>query len=145
MREIRTEIEINASPERVWAILTDFSNFHQWNPFILTVDGKPTVGTRLRIHIRTSHGKNRIYSPTITKVDLNHELCWSGNSLIPGVFNGQRIFTIEILGTNHVLFVHKEIFTGILVLFAGRRMEKDIRQSFEKMNSALKNRVEEGT
>jgi len=144
VREIRTEIEIDASAERVWTVLTDFSKFQQWNPFILTVNGTPTVGTRLKIHIRTSHGKIRIYSPTITKVDLNHELCWSGKSLIPGVFDGQRIFTIEILGTNRVQFVHKEIFSGFMVWFTTHRMEKDIRQSFEKMNYALKKRVEEG-
>ena len=73
MREIRTEIQIRASPERVWAVLTDFASFHQWNPFILTVNGNPRVGAKLKIQIRTLRGKNRVYSPTITKVDVNHD------------------------------------------------------------------------
>jgi uncharacterized protein YndB with AHSA1/START domain len=34
MKELHTEIEIDASAERVWDILTDFASYPQWNPFI---------------------------------------------------------------------------------------------------------------
>ena len=34
MKELRTEIEINAPAERVWQILTDPAHFSDWNPFI---------------------------------------------------------------------------------------------------------------
>ena len=33
VREIKTQIEINAAPERVWAVLTDFQQTPSWNPF----------------------------------------------------------------------------------------------------------------
>jgi uncharacterized protein YndB with AHSA1/START domain len=32
MRELRDEIEIEATPERVWEILTDFAAYPEWNP-----------------------------------------------------------------------------------------------------------------
>ena len=32
MQQIVTEIDIAASPERVWSILMDFSAYPQWNP-----------------------------------------------------------------------------------------------------------------
>ena len=32
MHQIVTEIDIAASPERVWSILMDFSAYPQWNP-----------------------------------------------------------------------------------------------------------------
>jgi uncharacterized protein YndB with AHSA1/START domain len=34
MRHISHSIEIDASPERAWAILTDIQSFPSWNPFI---------------------------------------------------------------------------------------------------------------
>ncbi|MHB8211958.1 MAG: SRPBCC family protein [Acidithiobacillus sp.] len=32
MRQVETEIEIAASPERIWSILMDFSAYPEWNP-----------------------------------------------------------------------------------------------------------------
>ena len=142
MKEIRTEIDIKASPEKVWEVLTDFNNFPQWNPFIRQINGDPKVGTKLKIHLQTSSGKSRTYRPTVTKVEPNRELRWSGKSFIPGMFNGERIFSIE-LKTNHVRFVHREIFTGLGVALAGDRLDKDMYQSFEKMNDAFKEEVEQ--
>jgi len=142
LKEIRTEIDIKASPEKVWEVLTDFNNFPQWNPFIRQINGDPKVGTKLKIHLHTSSGKSRTYRPTVTKVEPNRELRWSGKSFIPGMFNGERIFTIE-LKTNHVRFVHREIFTGLGVALAGDRLDKDMYQSFEKMNDAFKEEVEQ--
>jgi hypothetical protein len=142
LKEIRTEIDIKASPEKVWEVLTDFNNFPQWNPFIRQINGDPKVGTKLKIHLHTSSGKSRTYRPTVTKVEPNRELRWSGKSFIPGMFNGERIFSIE-LKTNHVRFVHREIFTGLGVALAGDRLDKDMYQSFEKMNDAFKEEVEQ--
>jgi len=33
-RELRTEIMIDAEPDRVWDILTDQDALEEWNPFI---------------------------------------------------------------------------------------------------------------
>lgn len=31
-KEVKTEILIKAAPEKVWAILTNFENYPNWNP-----------------------------------------------------------------------------------------------------------------
>ena len=36
-KEIKTEILINATPEKVWSILTSFDNYPNWNPFIKSI------------------------------------------------------------------------------------------------------------
>jgi hypothetical protein len=145
LKEIRTEIEINASPEKTWEILIDFNSYPQWNPFIRQIDGTPIVGTTLKIHLHTSSGKNRTYQPTVTKVEPSHELRWHGKSFIPGIFDGERIFIIESVKTNRVRFVHMEIFTGVVVALIGNRLDKDMNQSFVKMNDAFKEKVEQAS
>ena len=48
MKELCTEIEIQASSEQVWQILADFARFPQWNPFIRRAKGQAKAGARLR-------------------------------------------------------------------------------------------------
>jgi Polyketide cyclase / dehydrase and lipid transport len=37
--ELYTEIEIQATADRVWQHLTNLDDFHLWNPFILSAQG----------------------------------------------------------------------------------------------------------
>lgn len=141
MKEINTEIEINARPEKIWRVITDFTNFPDWNPFIRDIKGTLIVGSNLEIHISTASGKNRTYRPTLTKVEPNHELRWYGKGFF-GLVNGEHIIKIEQLSENHARMIHKEIFTGIGTSLAGRRMENDVRHGLEEMNSALKKKIE---
>jgi hypothetical protein len=143
LKEIKTELEIMASSERVWQVLTDFPNYSKWNPVMVQVKGEAKVRTKLGIHLRTRGGKNRIYKPTITKVQPNRELRWFGKSLFPGMLNGERIFTIHSLGINNVRFFHIQIFTGLGVYVAGSRLDRDIRDTLNEMNVALKKQVEQ--
>jgi hypothetical protein len=143
VKEIRTEIDIKASPEKTWKILTDFERYQQWNPIIRHISGASNVGSDLEIHIQTPKGKNRNYRPRVTKVDPFRELRWYGKSFIPGLFNGERIFTIEPLGSSdRVHFVHTEIFTGLIVALIGNKLDKDMHESFLKMNNSFKQEVE---
>jgi hypothetical protein len=143
LKEIHTEIDIQATSERVWEILTDFKNFQQWNPFIYKIDGTPSVGAKIKLHLRTPKGKSRTYQPRITKVKPFKEIRWLGKSPIPGIFDGERIFILEPIGANQIRFVHREIFTGLLVDLVGNRLDKDMYSSFNSMNEALKKRAEQ--
>jgi hypothetical protein len=142
LKEIRTEIDIRAPVEKVWDLLTDFKNFELWNPFIRKIEGTPSLGTKIKIHLRTSAGKSRTYQPKITKLEPFKELRWFGKSTIPGIFNGERIFILEPIESNQIRFIHKEIFTGLLVHLVGNRLDKDMYSSFISMNEALKENSE---
>lgn len=139
MKEVRTEIEINAGPEKVWKILADFEKYDQWNPFINRIIGQAMEGSKIEIHIETPGGKNRKYGPKVTKVAHGRELRWLGKSLL---LNGEHIFTIEQLQAGRVRFVHRELFDGLLTSIFAKRLDTDVKQGFEEMNRALKERAE---
>ena len=143
MKELATEIQINSRPEIIWEILTDFKNYSQWNPILVKIIGELSIGSKLEIHLNTVGGKNRIYHPKITKIIPNHELRWRGQFFFSKIFAGERIFLIEKLSDNKVNFVNKEIFSGIGVKLASKKMEDDILASFKKMNEALRKTVEQ--
>jgi hypothetical protein len=145
VKEVQSHIEINSYPERVWKILTDFSMYEQWNPFINKIIGQPKEGSKIEVYIETPSGKNRKYSPTITKVEEGRELRWFGRSSLPGFLDGEHIFTIEELQPERVRFSQREVFDGLLAWFFGKSLDIDVRQGFQDMNNALKKRAEHHT
>ena len=145
MKEVRSEIEINSYPESVWNILIDFATYEQWNPFINKIVGAPTEGSKIDIYIETPSGKNRKYSPRITRVEEGRELRWFGKSSLPGFLNAEHIFTIEELQPERVRFIQREVFNGLLTRVFGKGVDTDIKQGFEDMNDALKKRAERST
>jgi hypothetical protein len=142
VKEVRSEIEINSYPESVWKILTDFATYDQWNPFINKIIGLPTEGSKIDIFIETPSGKNRKYSPRITKVEEGRELRWFGKSSLPGFLNAEHIFAIEELQPESVRFIQREVFDGLLTRLFGKSLDTDVMQGFQDMNDALKKRAE---
>ena len=59
MKQIHTEILIDASAERVWQVLTGFADFPDWNPLFRSAKGDLTPGSQLEIHIQPQDGKGR--------------------------------------------------------------------------------------
>jgi uncharacterized protein YndB with AHSA1/START domain len=78
MKELHTEIEIKASAERVWQVLTNIAAFPQWNPFIRMVTGEIRTGQRLEMHMQPSGARAMTFRPKVLKVEPNRELRWRG-------------------------------------------------------------------
>lgn len=142
-KEVFSEIEIQAPASRVWQVLTDFASYSEWNPFVRRINGQPKEGTRLKVYIEPPGAKGRIFWPKVLKAQPPRELRWLGWLLIPGLFDGDHLFSIERLGGSRVRFVQREIFSGLLVSFLMRGLDAKIRQGFEQMNQALKLRTEQ--
>jgi hypothetical protein len=138
-KELYTGIDIDAPPERLWQVLMDFESFPQWNPFIREIRGNPKEGEKLKVILKRMKGKDMTINPTVMKSIPNQEFRWLGK--IPG-FSGEHIFEIKP-NEKGVRFVQREVFTGFLVPFIGKKIVRDTRPSFERMNHALKHKVEE--
>lgn len=139
---LHTEIEIEASVERVWAVLTDFSSYPKWNPFIRSVVGAPQEGARLQIAIQPSGGKAMRFSPVVLEAEAGCELRWLGRLMLPGIFDGEHRFLIEPLGDGKVRFEQSERFSGLLVGLLRGSLDRDTKRGFLEMNQALKERAE---
>ncbi len=141
MKFLKTEIKINASPERVWSILTDLEKYAEWNPFIKKAKGTVQAEQRLEVLISPPNGKEMVFKPVVKSVIENSEFIWLGRFLFPGIFDGEHIFNLESLD-GQTLLVQKENFRGILVPMMWSSLDTDTRAGFELMNKALKERAE---
>src|SRR2546428_8768368 len=98
MLALRPEIETDAPPERVWAVLLGFERFPDWNPFIRSIRGQARVGSRLDVLLGASGSRPMRFRPTVKAVVPNRELRWLGRLGLPRLFDGEHIFQIEPLG-----------------------------------------------
>jgi hypothetical protein len=142
MKELRSEIEIDAPAERVWELLTDFSSYPQWNPFIRNISGLPAPGERLEVRLEPPGGRGMTFKPKVLNAEPNRELRWLGNLLVPGLFDGEHSFTIQPLEEDRVRFVQREAFKGVLVPVFARSLDTNTKRGFEQMNRALTGRAE---
>lgn len=142
MHEIRTEIDIEATPERIWSILLDFPAHPQWNPFIRSIIGVAKPGERLTVSIQPQGSKAMTFRPKVLAATPNEELRWLGRFLLPGIFDGEHSFRIERLAPGRVRLIHAEKFSGILVPLARSGLERGTKAGFAAMNQALKARAE---
>jgi hypothetical protein len=140
---IQTEIEIDASPERVWRALTDFAAYPEWNPFIVRIEGQPVNGTRLNATMKPAGSRGMVIRPTVLQSLPNREFRWVGRLWLPMLFEGEHSFRIEPTESRRVRFVQSETFRGMLVPIFLRLMKAGTLAGFNAMNQALKQRVEQ--
>lgn len=138
---ISTTIDIDASPQAVWNVLTDFAAYGDWNPFMDRVEGTPEVGARLVIHMTPNDGRGMTFKPTVLAATPGEELRWLGKLGVGGLFDGEHSFALtpNADGTTHL--THGERFSGILVTLM-KGTVKNSHAGFEAFNHALKQRVE---
>jgi hypothetical protein len=142
MKELHSEIEIAASAQRVWRILTDFASYPRWNPFIRRISGEPTTGERLEVRLEPPDSRGITLRPTVLRAEPTRELRWLGHLLVPGLFDGEHRLVIQPIAENRVRFVQRETFKGLLVPLLARSLDDSTRRGFEEMNRALKVRAE---
>jgi len=142
MQTIVTEIIINASKEKVWDVLTSFDSYSNWNPFIISIEGKPIENTQL-INKLDIDGKIQTFKPTVVRVEKNKHFEWIGK-LPLGMFTGHHCFEIQELQEGQVKLIQKENFSGWLSSLILKQVKESTIAGFIKMNKGLKVEAEKG-
>lgn len=140
--ELYSQIEICASPERIWEILTNFAEYPDWNPFIRNIRGDIVENAQLTVYLKPSGAMGMTIKPVLVKVDPVHELRWKGTLLFPGLFDGEHVFEIKPGEQGTCLFIQHEYFSGILLPLLEKMLKNDTARGFAEMNEALKDRAE---
>jgi len=137
IKEIHTEILIYASPQKVWAVLTDFANYPTWNPFVKSVEVTVEVGNKITVKL-----PKMSFNPMVLAFEKNKEFRWSGNLFFEGLFDGEHSFVLVDNQDGTTTFKHSEKFAGILLGFFRKMLDKETKKGFEEMNQKLKEQAE---
>ncbi len=140
-KEIKTQIQINSSPQQVWQVLSNFENYG-WNPFVKSIIGKVQQDNRIKVVLGPEGSKPMTFKPKVLVYKENKQLTWLGNLWMPGIFDGEHNFELLENVDGTTTFIHSEKFNGILVGLMAKKLDNEIKSGFEAMNLALKQEVE---
>lgn len=143
-RSIRTEVVIASNAAKVYEVLTDFPSYPSWNPFIVSIEGTPEKGTKLKAEMVLPGRKGAVFTPTVLSAEPGNEFRWVGSLPIPGLFTGEHFFLLKEESPTSTLLVHGEHFSGLLIPVVGGILAKT-EEAFKIMNKALKEQVESQT
>jgi hypothetical protein len=140
MHELRSEIDIDAPAETVWAILVDFDAYPEWNPLVRRMEGTPEVGERLKGRFAPTGGRALPATVELTELAPEQRLGWIGHLLFRGLLDGEHTFTI-VPRDDGVRLENVERFTGALTRLARPLLDRSL-PAYDALNEALKGRAE---
>jgi hypothetical protein len=140
MKEYSATTTIKASPETIWAILTNASGYPEWDPGVESIEGRIAAGET--ITARTKYSPGRAFPAKVTEFVPGRKMVWTGGMPL-GLFKGERTFTLSPQGNGSTQFTLREVFSGPLLGVFGRSIP-DLNPVFEQFAAGLKSRAESG-
>lgn len=139
MKEYHTKIEIEASPQRVWEVLTDVESYAEWNPLVSKITGNLSEGGMIQTTIVPL---NNTFSAKLLSFKENKEIIWQGKRVATFLLAGKHYYRLEMRRENLTILEHGEYFTGMLSYFISNKLLKKMENAFVEHNLALKKRIE---
>lgn len=139
MRFYEVSASIAATPDAVWAVLSDGAGWATWESGVNAVEGRIAPGEKTTIRSQAAPG--RAFPVSVTGFEPPARLEFSGGMPL-GLFRGVRTYQLSPAagGTS---FRMREEYTGPLVPLIWRSMP-DLEPSFETFARGLRQRVETG-
>jgi uncharacterized protein YndB with AHSA1/START domain len=127
----RGEIEVAASPEIVWSVLTDIANWPNWNPDVkgASIKGPLAAGTQFRWRA----GPGTITS-TLQNVEPPHRIEWTGTTFGIKAIHVHRLEQQD----GKTIVRSAESWDGLPVRLLPRSMAKSLQKAIDSGLSHLK-------
>jgi hypothetical protein len=143
--QLMTSVDIAATPDRVWEVLTDVPAWPQWNEFITAAEGTFVVGGRVSLQVpRLSAFLRGSLRMTVLEVAPCRRLRFGLTMArlgLPGLFSTEHTLTLAP-EDGVVRLWEVAVFRGLLVPVVRRSLNRRYIPAFDATNVALKNRIE---
>jgi hypothetical protein len=130
---------IDAPRARVWAVLTDFTAYQDWNPYVISASGDARVGAELRLRLEPPGGKVEDVTVLVLTARFERKLRWEDRFLAPGLRDEEITFRVLKLSHSRVR-LHEDLrVEGLLAPFSDLA---PATSGLEQMAAALERRAE---
>lgn len=137
---VQTSVDIEASPETIWSLLTEFSVYDNWNPMLRDVTAKLIIDDKFGFSVIQTETKKLKLKAKMVDIQANQYLAWRGGH--PWVLGGEHYFRIESIAGGKTRFHHGEKFSGLLLPLLIPLL-KNADTLYMAMNDSLKQLAED--
>jgi hypothetical protein len=138
VRVFEAETTIAASPEAIWAVLTDGPGYAAWDSGVVRVDGRIAPGETITVVSAVNPGST--VPVKVTEFVPGQRMTWTGGMPL-GLFKGVRTFALAPAGDGATRFTMREAYGGPLASLIGRSIP-DLGPSFRQFAAGLRARAE---
>lgn len=108
--EYAAGININASVDRVWVLMTNAANFPRWNSTVKSIEGQIAAGQTIKLIAMVA--PTRVFNLNIIEFVPEQRMVWSdGNAM----FKGVRTYTFAKKPNGSTDFTMAELYTGLMM------------------------------
>ncbi|MFQ3322865.1 MAG: hypothetical protein ACI90U_000677 [Pseudomonadales bacterium] len=135
------EVNISATPTKIWRVLTEFTLYKNWNPYLIATEGELKSGQEITITLRNKNfDKPFTTTPVIASVNKNKSFHWVNGFPVPGIYDSKHYFILKPTGNGQTILLQYEEFRGVLVwLLPGKDKRKAAtEEGFNLMHNAMK-------
>jgi hypothetical protein len=138
------ELEIEASSDTVWQVITNFSRYAQWNPFIVGCNCELQVGNTIEMKVSMIEGwKPLTQTEYISEVNPGKRFSYVSPKRPTFLLRSCRSHTLTALNSGNTLYQsHFELqgwLKPLIKLFVG----KSLQRGFDGMSEAIGRRSEQ--
>ena len=135
-KSVHHEITVDASPDKVWSILSDIKNYPEWNQVITYKEGELAEGSKLILHF-TQDADTAYDVPVTVKAMIPQKLLNQAGG-ISGVMTYNHRYELEPDNASTKVTIHED-YRGIYVPFWN---PAPVEAAYGRLNQALKERAE---
>lgn len=144
MYQLQAEVEIEAPPERVWAVLTDFASYPLWSGWKGKISGEARKGAWLKVLATPRPGKIKMTLFRVMVADPERELRWSALYGPFWALSGQRYWVLEPRVGNRTRLTFGEAYFGWMVPLLRGMLERQGPKKYQELALRLKQFCEGG-
>jgi len=139
----RSESRINASSEKVWAIIMDLDRYPEWNPYTIAMKSTLKIGDPMVMSVKMSELLTIEQTEHIRVLEEGHKVCWGIDTTTPEFNSGERCQWLEPLPEGGTRYITEDLIEGTANPLVTLLFGEAVQNGFDAVALALKQRAEQ--
>lgn len=137
--KVKASIIIDASPDKVWEVLTNFENLKKWSSSFQGLSGNFEKNGEIEVLFKSPFGQNKM-KKKLFQFEKGNSFGWTGIFLLG--MSDYHTHTLKALPGGKTEFTQTDGLHGGASFLLGRMLEKQMQKGYEVFNKELKTFIE---